>query len=187
MGKTSFRGWDLVRAVAMSALFALAVHAVLAQIGGLETAARAILRATWWLLPVTIGLEALSLSAYGELVRLLLGGVGSSPPRAVVQRAIAVGNALGRSMPGGAPVASVMVARIIARNTGDVGVVTTAVGASGVISSACRCGPGSFAFRSSRSRVSRSGYRGPAVTFPSTHQSLIAVALEWDDSCRLCL
>lgn len=90
-----------VRPMIAMVLIGLGVHLLLPQLAGLRATGDAIAHASWWLVPVLIGLEAVSLAAYGALLHLLLTRDGLAVPSGFVQRATLVGNAVGRALPGG--------------------------------------------------------------------------------------
>jgi len=90
-----------VRFTVQLAVIALAVHLVLPQLAGLEATGRALARATWWVPLLVLVLEAASLLAYAELLRVVLASMGQPAPRGLLQRATIAGLSLGRSLPGG--------------------------------------------------------------------------------------
>jgi uncharacterized membrane protein YbhN (UPF0104 family) len=118
------------------AMIALAVYLLLPQLAGIEASGIALARARrWWLLPVTLGLEAASLLAYAELVRTVLGTAGRQVARGQLQRATIAGYALGKTLPGGSMAALAVVTTEL-RGLGLPPATTAAsLAASGLLSS----------------------------------------------------
>jgi uncharacterized membrane protein YbhN (UPF0104 family) len=117
-------------------MIALAVYLLLPQLAGIEASGIALARARrWWLLPVTLGLEAASLLAYAELVRTVLGTAGRRVARGLLQRAVIAGYALGKTLPGGSMAALAVVTNEL-RGLGLPPATTAAsLAASGLLSS----------------------------------------------------
>jgi uncharacterized membrane protein YbhN (UPF0104 family) len=117
-------------------MIALAVYLLLPQLAGIEASGAALARARrWWLLPVTLGLEAGSLLAYAELVRTVLGAAARQLPRSQLQRATIAGYALGKTLPGGSMAALAVVTTEL-RGLGLPPTTTAAsLAASGLLSS----------------------------------------------------
>jgi uncharacterized membrane protein YbhN (UPF0104 family) len=117
-------------------MIALAVYLLLPQLAGIEASATALARARrWWLLPLTLGLEAASLLAYAELVRTVLGTAGQGLARGKLQRATIAGYALGKTLPGGSMAALAVVTTEL-RGLGLPPATTAAsLAASGLLSS----------------------------------------------------
>jgi uncharacterized protein (TIRG00374 family) len=118
------------------AMIALAVYLLLPQLAGIEASGIALARARrWWLLPLTLGLEAGSLLAYAELVRTVLGTPGRQVARGLLQRATIAGYALGKTLPGGSMAALAVVTNEL-RGLGLPPTTTAAsLAASGLLSS----------------------------------------------------
>jgi len=118
------------------AMIALAVYLLLPQLAGIEASGIALARARrWWLLPLTLGLEAASLLAYAELVRTVLGTAGRQVARGQLQRATIAGYALGKTLPGGSMAALAVVTTEL-RGLGLPPATTAAsLAASGLLSS----------------------------------------------------
>jgi uncharacterized membrane protein YbhN (UPF0104 family) len=114
---------------------ALGVHLLLPQLSGLEATGRALARTTWWLGPAALGLEALCLLAYAELIVTVLRSVGAPARRLLVWRTTIVGNAVGRALPGGSTTALAVVAGSLRRAGLEPVSATTALAASGGLSS----------------------------------------------------
>ncbi len=126
---------QLIRISWQALAIGLGVYLVLPQLAGLEATAQAIARANWWLAPLALALEGGRLIAFGELVRVVLCGIGQRPPGLLVQRATVAGYALGRVLPGGSTAALAVI--VSALRTGGLAALptTTGVAASGLIAS----------------------------------------------------
>jgi uncharacterized membrane protein YbhN (UPF0104 family) len=130
------RTWRRAPRTALEILgLGLGIHLLLPQLAGLQATGRALARATWWLVPAVLALEAGSLLAYAELVRTVMRSVGEPAPRTLVWRTTLVGNALGRAMPGGSTTALAVIAGALRRAGLDPVRSTMALAASGGLSS----------------------------------------------------
>jgi uncharacterized protein (TIRG00374 family) len=127
--------WAAARLAVRILLIALAVHLLLPQLAGLEASGRALARARrWWLLPLALGLEAVSLLAYAELVRTVLRAAGQQVARGLVQRVTVAGYALGRTLPGGSVAALAVVATELRAVGFPAATTAAALTASGLLS-----------------------------------------------------
>lgn len=100
-GETPTLTRRLLRSGLTMATLGLGIHLLLPQLAGLRATGTAIARTSWWLPVVVIGLEAVSLGAYGQLLVTLLRRSGEPTDVRFVQRTVLVGNAVGRALPGG--------------------------------------------------------------------------------------
>jgi uncharacterized protein (TIRG00374 family) len=114
---------------------ALGVHLLWPRIGGFAEVGSAIGQGNLLLIPVVIALEAVSVAAYGEMVRVVLRSMGEQVSRGLIQRTTLVGIALGRTLPGG----TTAVLPVIVNTLRGVGLdgsrATAALATSGVLSS----------------------------------------------------
>jgi uncharacterized protein (TIRG00374 family) len=131
--------WTRPRAVAriavQLAVIALAVHLVLPQLAGLQATGRALARATWWVPLLVLVLEAASLLAYAELLKVVLASMGQPAPRGLLQRATVAGLSLGRTLPGGNATALAMTVSSLRAAGLDGTRVTAGLAVGGALSS----------------------------------------------------
>lgn len=116
-------------------ILAAAAYTLLPRLAGLRETTETLLRLRWWLPGLAVALETASLACYGELVRSVLAIDGATAPRRLVQRAVLVGTALGKLLPGGTLAALSAEVQILQQASVDPAVATAASLTSGVISS----------------------------------------------------
>ena len=126
----------LVRSLVMMLTLGLGVHLLLPQLAGLQATGEAIARASWWLLPAVVLLEAASLAAYGRLLLTLLMRAGASVGEGFVQRTVLVGNAVGRALPASTGAAFALMLDGFRRRGLDPATTGTAMWAASLLSSA---------------------------------------------------
>lgn len=116
-------------------VLAIAVHFLLPQLSGLRATGHALTHSTWWVPLGAIGLEALSLLAYAELLRTALLCARSEAPRGLLQRTVVAGLALGRTLPGGTTAALPVIVGTLKSAGLDAAVTTASMAAAGLLSS----------------------------------------------------
>ncbi|TFV91071.1 flippase-like domain-containing protein [Blastococcus sp. CT_GayMR16] len=114
---------------------ALGVHLVAAQVAGLTETGERLAAARWWLPVLVLLLEAASLLAYGELVMAVLRRTRTHAPRALIQRCVVVGLALGRTLPAGNAAAMAVTVAALRRAGTEPVAATTGLATSGLLSS----------------------------------------------------
>lgn len=113
---------------------ALGVHLVVAQLAGLESTALQLAHARWWLPVLVVTLQALSVWANGEVVRNALRQMGAQASRRLVQRAVLVGMAVGRTLPAGNAAGVAVTVDALRRSGVDPVVAGTVLAGSGALS-----------------------------------------------------
>ena len=125
-----------VSTVAAAIGLAVGVYALLAQLSGLRSTARALLDGSPVALGAMGGLETVSLMAYGFLTRTALGVDRDTLSEWHLQKTVLVGTGLGRVMPGGTVGALAVTVRALAGPGRPGLVVATTLAAAGFVSSA---------------------------------------------------
>ncbi|MFN8123898.1 MAG: hypothetical protein U0237_15900 [Thermoleophilia bacterium] len=99
--------WLARAALTLGALF-LAVHILLPLAGGLSRTASAVARASWWLLPLALLLEAASLASYARSCSSRSCGRPAPGPQGLILRSAVAATALAKTMPGGSSAARIV-------------------------------------------------------------------------------
>lgn len=124
-----------VSTVAAAIGMGVGVYAVLAQLSGLRSTARALLEGSPLALGTMGGLETISLMTYGFLIRTALGIGRDSLDEGHLQRTLLVGTGLGRVMPGGTVGAMAVTVKALTGPGRSGLVVATTLAAAGFVSS----------------------------------------------------